>query len=135
MAGVEVEDGRLLPRLEPPIAGDQCVVLVGQAVARPPVVELAGGDPEPADEPSHGDFGASGPVADEVDDGVAGVVGNPGPGQSSPSYFFILICSSINSATTSFLRWSLSRSAAMVRWRWPSGVAPLRSKALGPFSK
>ena len=68
-----------------------------------------------------GDLGALGPVADEVDDGVAGVVGNPGPGQSSPSSFFSLICSSINSATTSFLRWSLSRRAAMVRWRWPLG--------------
>ena len=52
MPGVEVEDGRLLPVLEPPIAGDQRVVLVGQAVAVAPVVELAGGDPEPGDEPS-----------------------------------------------------------------------------------
>ena len=89
--GMEVDDGRPLPRLEPPVARDQCVVLVGQPVARRPVVELAGGDPEPADEPSHGDLGASGPVADVVDDGVAGVVGNPGAGQSSPSSFFSLI--------------------------------------------
>src|SRR4029079_8476701 len=98
-------------------------------VPSPPVVELAGGDAEPGDEPLEGDLGALGPVPHEVDDGVAGVMGNPGPGQSSPSSFFSLICSSINSATTSFLRWSLSRSAAMMRWRWPSGAAPLRSKA------
>src|SRR4051794_17486556 len=135
MAGVEVEDRRLLPRFEPPVAGDQRVVLVGQTVTRPPVVVLAGSDPEPADESSHGDLGVLGPVPDEVDDGVAGIVGNPGPGQSSPSSFFSLRCSSISSATTSFLRWSLSRRAAMVRTCWVSGVAFLRSKAAGPFSK
>jgi hypothetical protein len=61
--------------------------------------------------------------------------GNPDSVQSSPSSFLSLICSSINSATTSFLRWSLSRSAAMVRWRWPSGVPFFRSKAAVPFSK
>src|SRR6476661_5485466 len=135
MAGVEVEDGRLLPRLEPPVAGDQCVVLVGQAVARPPAVELAGGDAEPADESPDGDLGALRPIPDEVDDRVAGVVGNPELGQSSPSSFFSLICSSINSATTSFLRWSLSRRAEMRRRFWLSGAAFLRSKATGPFSK
>src|SRR5579883_1003159 len=132
---VELEDGRLLPRFEPPVARDQGVVLVGRPVACPPVVELAGGDAEPADDASHGDRGAFGPVPDEVDDGGAGIVGNPDSVQSSPSSFFSLICSSINSATTSFLRWSWSRSAAMVRWRWPSGVPFFRSKAAGPFSK
>jgi hypothetical protein len=101
---VEFEDRRLLPRFEPPVAGDQGVVLVGGSVARLPIVELAGGDAEPADEPPDGDLGLLGPVPDEVDDGVAGVVGDPDTGQSSPSSFFILICSSINSATTSFLR-------------------------------
>src|SRR5262249_53407520 len=135
MAGAELEDGRLLPGPEPPVTGHGGVVLVGGAVARLPVVELAGSDAEPADEPPQGDLGAVGPVADEVDDRVAGVVGDPGPGQSSPSSFFSLICSSINSATTSFLRWSLSRRAVMVRWRWLAGAAFLRSKAAEPFSK
>src|SRR5579885_3341945 len=108
MARVEVEDGGLLPGLEPPVAGDLRVVLVGRPVACPPIVELAGGDAEPADEPRHRDLGAPGPVPDEVDDLVAGVVGNPEPGQSSPRSFFSLICSSMSSATTSFLRWSFS---------------------------
>src|SRR4051812_13831990 len=94
MARVEVEDRSLLPGLEPPVAGHQRVVLVGQPVARPPTVELAGGDTEPGDEPSSGDLGAIGPAADEVDDGVAGIVGNPCPGQSSPSSFFNYTCSS-----------------------------------------
>ena len=63
MPGVEVEDGLLLPVLQPPIAGDQRVVLVGQAVACTPVVELARGDSQPRDEPLDGNLGASGPVA------------------------------------------------------------------------
>ena len=60
---------------------------------------------------------------------------NPGLGQSPPSSFFSWICSSISSATTSFLRWSLSRSAAMVRRYWPRAAPFLRSKAAVPFSK
>src|SRR4051794_3486209 len=135
-ARVEVDDGSLLPGLEPAIAGDQRVVLVGHPVASAPIVELAGGDAEPGDEALGGDLGAFGPAPDEVDDRVAGIVGNPGLGQSSPSSFFNWICSSINSATTSFLRWSLSRRAAMVRRCWASGDEVLpRSKALAPFSK
>src|SRR3954451_14752849 len=135
MPGVEVEDGLLLPLFEPPIARDRRVVLVGQAVAGAPVVELAGGDSQPGDEPPDGDLGAPGPVRDVIDDGIADVVGNPGGGQSSPRSFFNWICSSINSATTSFFRCSLSRSAAMVR-RCASSAAPaLCSKAEAPFSK
>lgn len=114
---MEVKNRLFLPVLQPPTAGDQRVVLVGQAVAGAPVVELAGGDPEPADELLDGDLGGPGPAGDVIDDGVADVVGNPGGGQSSPRSFFSWICSSINSATTSFLRWSLSRSAAMVFWK------------------
>src|SRR5262245_7554462 len=117
---MEVEDGRLLPVLEPPIAGDFRVVLVGLAVPRAPVVELAGGQAKPADEAPDGDLGAFGPVGDIIDDGVSHVVGNPGVAQSSPSPFFSLICFSMSSATTSFLRRSFSRSAAMVRRCWLS---------------
>ena len=117
MPGVEVKDRLLLPSFEPPIAGDERVVLVGQAVAGAPVVELARGDSQPGDELLDGELGPPGPAGDVIDDGVADVMGNPGAGQSSPISFFSWICSSINSATTSFLRWSLSRSAAMVFWR------------------
>ena len=76
-------------------------------------------------------LGALGPVADEVDDGVAGVVGNPGSGQSSPSSFFSWICSSMSSATTSFLRWSLcsQRGDRSGPWRSPGASAFVRSKA------
>jgi hypothetical protein len=88
MTGVEVENGCLLPWFEPPVAGHERVVLVGQSVAGLPVVELARADAEPTDEALPGDFGTLGPVANEVDDGVASVVGNPGSGQSTPSSFF-----------------------------------------------
>ena len=135
MPGVEVEDAFFLPVLQPPIAGNQRVVLVGQAVAGAPVVELARGDSEPCDEPLNRNLGAAGPLANVIDDRIANVVGNPGAGQSSPSSFFNWRWASINSATTSFLRCSLSRSAAMVR-RWDcSGNPLLRSKADAPFSK
>jgi hypothetical protein len=77
MAIVEVEDGLLLPSLEPVVAWDQGVVLIDLAVALAPVVELARAQAEPADESLDGQFGAVGPVVDEVDDFVAGVVGNP----------------------------------------------------------
>ena len=43
--------------LEPVVAGDPGVVLVGLAVAVLPGVELAGGDAEPGEEARHGDAG------------------------------------------------------------------------------
>lgn len=101
---VEIDDGRLFPGLEPPVARDQGIVFVGEPVARLPVMELAGRDPEPGDEPGDGDLGSLRPSPDEVDNGIAGIMGNPRLGQSSPSSFFSWMCSSISSATTSFLR-------------------------------
>ena len=88
MLGVEVEDRLLLPVFQPPIAWNQGVVLVGQAVSRTPVVELGDGDSQPSDESPSGDLGSFRPSGDVIDNGVAYVVGNPGLGQSSPSTFF-----------------------------------------------
>ena len=48
---MEPDDSLLLTLLQPEIAGNPAVVLVHLAVAFPPVVELAGGDVEPLDEP------------------------------------------------------------------------------------
>ena len=59
---MKLEDRGLLPWFEPPIAGDQGMVLVGQAVAGTPVVELAGGDSQPGDEWLDGDLGSLGPA-------------------------------------------------------------------------
>ncbi len=48
---VKVDDGAALPILEPFVAGDEAVVLVGFAVALTPVVILGAADAQPFDEP------------------------------------------------------------------------------------
>src|ERR1700693_2059713 len=106
--GVVVDDGLFLLGLQPVVARDPGVVLVGLAVAALPGVPLGGADADPQEEAGHGDAGLAGPAVDEVHDGIAGVVGNPGAGQGSPSSFFSRTCSSMSSERTSFLRWSLS---------------------------
>jgi hypothetical protein len=73
---------------EPMIAWDPGVVLVDLAEASFPVVELADADADPADEATEGDFGLVAPGADEIDDGVAGIVGDPAALQFSPRLFF-----------------------------------------------
>jgi hypothetical protein len=52
-------------------------VFVDFAEAFLPVVELAWADGEPFDEATSRDVGLVAPVADEVNDGVAGIVGDP----------------------------------------------------------
>jgi hypothetical protein len=59
------------------IARHQGVVFVDLAEAFFPVVEFAGGEADPGAEAARRDAGLAAPVADEIDDGVAGVVGNP----------------------------------------------------------
>jgi hypothetical protein len=51
------DDGLFLPLLQPEIPGNPAVVLVHFAVAFPPVVELAGGDVEPHNEPPGTELG------------------------------------------------------------------------------
>src|SRR5215471_1811253 len=105
---MEPDNGLLLPILQPEIAGNPAVVLVHFAVAFPPVVELAGGDVEPLDEPPGADLGPLRPAPDEIYDLVPRIVRNPDPGQSSPSVFFRATCSAISSARTSSLVWIFS---------------------------
>src|SRR5579864_1294888 len=66
MVLVELDDGSLFPRLQPPVAWNQGIVLVGQSIASLPVVELAGRDPQPGDEPGDRDLGSLRPSPDEV---------------------------------------------------------------------
>jgi hypothetical protein len=77
MVLVELDDGSLFPRLQPPVAWHQGIVLVGHSIASFPVVELAGRDPQPGDESGDGDLGSLRPSLDQVNDAVAGIVGNP----------------------------------------------------------
>src|SRR5205807_10046694 len=102
---MEADDGLLLPILQPEIAGNPAVVLVHLAVAFPPVVELAGSDVEPPDEPPGADLGLLRPAPDEIHDLVPRIMWNPDSGQSSPSVFFSATCSAINSARTSSFVW------------------------------
>src|SRR5215470_9820664 len=84
---MEPDDGLLLPLLQPEIAGNPAVVLVHFAVAFPPVVELAGRDVEPFNEPPGADLGLLRPAPDEIHDLVPRVVRYPDAGQSPPSVF------------------------------------------------
>jgi hypothetical protein len=105
---VKLDDGLLSPVFEPPVAGNPAIMFIDLAVTLPPVIELALADAQPLDELLGRDLRPIRPVASVIDDLITGIVGNPGSGQSSSSTFFSLTCSSNNSATTSFLRWSLS---------------------------
>src|SRR5215831_13397678 len=113
---VESDDGLLLPILQPEIPGNPAVVLVHLAVPFAPVVELAGCDVEPSDEPSGADLGLFRPAPDEIHDLVPRIVRNPDPGQSSPSVFFSATCSAINSARTSSLVWIFFSRYAIRSW-------------------
>jgi hypothetical protein len=84
----ESDDAKFFIVGEPMIARDPGVVLVDLAEAPLPVVELAGADADPGDEATEGDFGLVAPGADEIDDGVASIVGDPTTFQLSPRLFF-----------------------------------------------
>jgi len=74
---VKIDDGLLLPAQKPEVAGNPAVVFVHFAVAFFPIVELAWRKTEPSDESGHGKSAPLRPVVDEVDDGIAHIVGNP----------------------------------------------------------
>src|SRR5690606_20460583 len=100
MPVVIVEDGLLFPVLQPPVARRLAVVLVDLAVAIFPLVELAGGELQPAEQTFGRKFGACLPVLHVVDHLVARVVGNPTSVQSSPLAFFARTFSSMSSEMT-----------------------------------
>jgi hypothetical protein len=62
---------------EPVIAGDPGIVLVDFAEATDPIVILAGADADPGQKSRDRDVGFVRPGADEIDDRVACVMGNP----------------------------------------------------------
>jgi hypothetical protein len=74
---VVVDDGPAFPCLEPVVAGDLAVVLIGFAVPLAPLVERPLGNTEPLEELFDGDFSLGFPVVDVVDQAVACVRGNP----------------------------------------------------------
>src|SRR3982750_3416069 len=121
---MESNDGLLLPFLQPEIPGNATVVLVHLAVAFSPVVELAGGDVEPLDEPPDADSCLFRPAPGKIDDLVPSLVRNPDPGQSSPISFFSAMCSAISSARTSSLVWIFCSRSAIRFWSAESSARP-----------
>src|SRR5271166_529070 len=120
---MKIDDRLLLPLLQPKISGNPTVVLVHLAVSVAPVVELAGPDAEPFDEPPGADPGLLRPAPDEIHDLVPHIVRHPDSGQSSPRLFFSAMCSAISSARTSSLVWiffskNSIRFCFSSTWRW-----------------
>src|ERR1700687_801443 len=132
---MKIDDGLLLPRLQPKVSGNPSVVLVHLAISPTPIVELAGPDAEPLQEAPGADPGLLGPAPDEIHDLVPHVVWHPDSGQSSPILFFSAMCSAISSARTSSLVWIFfSRYSMRSCPAWWLGRL-LCWKAAGPFSK
>ena len=77
MTAGEGTDAFFLAVGEPVVARDPGVVLIDLAEAALPVVELAGADADPGEEATSRDVGLVAPGADEIDDFVAGVGGDP----------------------------------------------------------
>jgi len=101
---MEADDLPLLFVEQPVVARDKRIVLVGLAVPLLPLEELATCDADPCDEAIGSDLGLRGPGADEVDDLVSRVMGNPATRQGSPSSFFKCTYSAeISAMTSSFL--------------------------------
>src|SRR5712671_1330159 len=74
---VEGDDGGLFPILEPEVARDRGVVLVGRPQALAPAAELAGGDAQPSHQQSNPKAGAATPMPNELDDRITRGLGNP----------------------------------------------------------
>ena len=85
---VKGDDASFLLVGEPVIAWHQGIVLIGLAVAFTPIVELAAGDADPADDGVDRQLHLGAKIAHEVDDDVARIVRNPSALQGSPSCFF-----------------------------------------------
>jgi len=77
---IESDDGLPFPVLQPEIARDGRVVLVGFAVPVDPGVKLALADRQPADEPLDRDAGLPVPCPAKVNNGVSRIMGNPDAG-------------------------------------------------------
>ena len=77
MLACEGANAFLLVGQEPVIARDPSVMFVDLAKTLDPIVVLAGADADPGQKVRRGDIALVGPGADEIDDLVAGVVGDP----------------------------------------------------------
>src|SRR5207249_10948393 len=84
-----------------------------QAISLSPLGMFASTDSDPIYHSHTRYFRPLPPMIDEVDDFIPLVWFYPTPLQLSPRFFFNLICSSINSDSTSALRWSFCSSCTI----------------------
>src|SRR3974377_2097430 len=74
---VEGDNGRLLPILQPEVAGDATVVLVGCPQPPTPAVELTAGQSQPSQYPPDQQLSAPPPAGDELNDRIPDGLGTP----------------------------------------------------------
>ena len=103
----------LFPLLQPEIPRDHAIMLVHLAIALLPRAVFARGQSGPIAQSIGRQFGSLYPIGDEINNGIPRVVRYPGAAQSSPRFFFSLMCSSISSESTSFLVWSFFSRASI----------------------
>src|ERR1017187_4567 len=77
---VECDNGFFLPLRQPEIARNPTVVFVDAPIALTPVIELAGGNSQPMNEPSDTDLGLLRPVPDEIHHLVPHIMRHPAAG-------------------------------------------------------
>ena len=143
--GTEVDDRLLLPALEPAVARDLGVVLVGLAVAQPPAGKLARGKPDPGYKTANAKPRALRPVGREIDHRVPHVMSDPDHRQLlqlPPSSFFNRTISAAISARTSSFSRSLPSSCEIfspgseaARFRGSKGRFPILKRRLLPLVK
>ena len=74
--------------VQPEITRNRGIVLVGTAYPTAPVVELAPCDLQPSDQEKYRKASLAGPVPDELDNQVAGRLGEPTFRSKLPKLFF-----------------------------------------------
>lgn len=121
---------------DPVVAWHQAIVFIGLAVAVPPMVVFARGEPDPAQQAGGRQLGESGVMTHQVADRIAQIMRHPETFQLSPSSFFVRMKSSMISAMTSSLRCSLPSIASIFLFSAPVLVSVRGElKAAAPFSK
>ena len=128
MLGGVAYDPLFLLGSQPMISWNPPVVLIHLSIAVTPLKIFALPNPHPPHQAERRNLRPLHPVIDVVDDLVTSVMGNPLTPQCSPSSFFSLTCSSINSETTSFFRASFSLSASFSRSNLVDGAFSPRAK-------
>lgn len=77
MIKMKLNNGLFLPVIQPEIAGNQAIVLIGPAITLPPAVILAGTEFKPLYKMRHRNVGTIGLISGEIYHCIANIMGNP----------------------------------------------------------